>query len=210
MNEPKNLRTLQSFAKSAAAEGSVQIVFVSSEGKAPDFLAESGAKSRMWTYEIGDATEEEAKAYLSAMGFDPNLQKKILHLCGGRFVDLDSARLQIMQRKNTFEEFRQSLFAARGVEFGLLRRKEYSEGLVLASVLLKKDYITMQGCIDILPETPIRESILRSHVFATHLFQRNPEDDDYVHVTFQSTAMKRYAEMYFQKNTANLASKGQS
>jgi len=85
LNQGKNLRLLQYFAKKCADRGLIKVVFIASDGKANNFMDQDSAESRKAELEIGDASENIVVEYITKKGIDEITAEKIYQFSGGRF-----------------------------------------------------------------------------------------------------------------------------
>ena len=93
-NGTEIIHILQEMAKDASDEGSMVVLFTSSESDVPKIMRSRSAKSRLRAViQIGEITDEEALEYLTCMC--PNASKedvtKAVQLFGGRFIHLTHA-----------------------------------------------------------------------------------------------------------------------
>ncbi len=104
--DPKTLKVLQMNAKSWSDEGLIRVVFVASEGSAPQFLQSkflnisnsndlgNSSWSRAATpIEVGDLTEAQSIEFLKKRGVDENIAKDIYSVTGGRIRLLQKCEL---------------------------------------------------------------------------------------------------------------------
>jgi hypothetical protein len=89
--QPRLLDQFQDYAKHAADDGIVSVVFVSSEGRIPPRMIRNSSWSRSGhIIEIGDISKEEALQYLKFRKIDEKQAAQIYELVGGRIIHLKS------------------------------------------------------------------------------------------------------------------------
>lgn len=98
------LRAVQNWAKVQADMNGMNVIFVSSEGKAPRTLAGRGVSSRMSRVRVTEASDKEARRYLELRRgvYDPKEQDRKLAIAGGVFkylgrVDLGDVSSEITE-----------------------------------------------------------------------------------------------------------------
>ena len=85
---PEFLANLQDFAKDRTDEGSLRMVFVSSDGSVLEQLKRRSAKSRMrkLPFEVGDISDKEAVEFLKRKGVEQEqAEEAVRDITGGRF-----------------------------------------------------------------------------------------------------------------------------
>jgi hypothetical protein len=90
--QPRLLDLFQGYAKKTADDGTVSVVFVSSEGCVPPRMR---CNASSWSrhghiFEIGDISKEEALQYLKFRKIDEKQAAQIYELVGGRIIHLRS------------------------------------------------------------------------------------------------------------------------
>ncbi|CAG8633033.1 3823_t:CDS:2, partial [Diversispora eburnea] len=89
------LRILQDFAKDCADLGSLDIIFVASEGIVPQIMKSRSSWSRASIlFEVGNISDEEAIGYLKDSGINQKIIETVVkYLTGGRFALLKQFQL---------------------------------------------------------------------------------------------------------------------
>eukprot|EP00981_Chlorochromonas_danica_P004702 scaffold946_cov171-Ochromonas_danica.AAC.2 len=89
--EPEFLEIFQDFAKDCACEGTLRIVFISSDGSALPLLQSRSAWSRAEEpLEVGEISDEDAVEYLVSKSVpEPNAKRAVNELTGGLFMELN-------------------------------------------------------------------------------------------------------------------------
>lgn len=109
----QTIHLLQDMAKRASDEGSMVVLFTSSESSIPNIIRSRSAKSRLFeTILIGEITDEEASEYLTCMR--PNASKedvtKAVQLVGGRFIDLTHAAKALSDGEAGIDRLKKAMF----------------------------------------------------------------------------------------------------
>ncbi|KYQ88844.1 hypothetical protein DLAC_10646 [Tieghemostelium lacteum] len=95
LKDSEMLEVLQDFAKNHADKSDLTVVFVSSDGNGPRYLRDRSSFSRCEKpiMEIGDISENDAIAFLTDDGVDPDIASIIVkEITGGRFQLLNEAK----------------------------------------------------------------------------------------------------------------------
>jgi hypothetical protein len=116
--QPRLLDQFQGYAKKAADEGTVSVVFVSSEGRVPPRMIRNASS---WSrhghiFEIGDISKEEALQYLKFRKIDEKQAAQVYELVGGRITHLKSIADKI-KRHATLEGMCTACYAGNRVNF---------------------------------------------------------------------------------------------
>jgi len=87
--QPELLDLFQDYAKLTADEGTVSVVFVSSEGNVPRRMMERSSWSRRGLIiDVNDVSKEEALRYLELRKIEKEQAAQIYELVGGRMIHL--------------------------------------------------------------------------------------------------------------------------
>jgi hypothetical protein len=165
---PEFLANLQDFAKDRTDEGSLRMVFVSSDGSVLEQFLSRSAKSRMWKlpFEVGDISDKEAVEFLKRKGVEQEqAEEAVRDITGGRFELLnDYFRVwwsagNDATRQELFGETKKSLRLA-----GLSAHHELFRTLVLQKYV--RDDPARDLCGD--QHDQILRSLLDKNIIAEH------------------------------------------
>jgi len=165
---PAFLANLQDFAKDRTDEGSLRVVFVSSDGSVLEQFLRRSAKSRMWKllFEVGDISDKEAVEFLKRKGVEQEkAEEAVRDITGGRFELLnDYFRVwwsagNESTRQELFKETKKSLRLA-----GLSAHHELFRTLVLQKFV--RDDPARDLCGD--QHDQILRTLLDKNIIAAH------------------------------------------
>jgi hypothetical protein len=114
---PAFFEQLQVFAKQRTDEGSLRMVFVSSDGSVLEQFQRRSAKSRMWPpFEVGDISDNAAVEFLKRKGVEQEqAEEAVRDITGGRFellrkfVDSWAAKGNESTRRDLYDKTRKVL-----------------------------------------------------------------------------------------------------
>ena len=162
---PEFLANLQDFAKDRTDEGSLRVVFVSSDGSVLEQFQRRSAKSRMRKpFEVGDISDKEAVEFLTRKGVEQEkAEEAVRDITGGRF-ELLNDYLSVStgndaRRQELFDETKKSLRLA-----GLSAHHELFRTLVLQKFV--RDDPARDLCGD--QHDQILRTLLDKNIIAAH------------------------------------------
>jgi len=187
------LKNLQDWAKDRADEGTIRVVFVSSEGVAPKFLQERSSWSRaMSPIEITDATEEESCLYLEKSGIPKDVANRFHQVTGGRF-QLLSEVADYWSTTKSYDDIKSILILnveKTLIDAGVLQKNSptYNAAVAVIKVLLKKPQrrISLTEFNELVNDREIAQALISRNIFAYH--------PSTLTITFQSRLVEKYVE----------------
>jgi KaiC/GvpD/RAD55 family RecA-like ATPase len=159
------LENLQDFAKEQADKNEILVIFVSSEGKAPQTLLTRSAASRMRRYRIEELDREEADTYLQKVMNIKNKETraKILDITGYTFNYLNLANYDV---KSIEQEVATSI-KGNLKAVGLVGWDTDDKIVKVVQEILNHGRITYKEYFNIIGDREKAEKILQGNVFTT-------------------------------------------